>query len=423
MRWALAGGAIFGVLAFLSGSAAGQPLATPTRAQLQLMPLPQSVFGSEAGPLRVDSSSGWTSNKESANDDFDATMTARKLARIGRIIGFDVEFDDLTKASRPGLLVDADSDVDLFRSESGAARYFALQLSEFHRFEGKKLQNGLSFDHVSYFAVPRIAGAEGIRFRIHAGALTLWETGVEFRIGVLVASAGLGRTDTKDVQTEPRLLATALNRRIHGVLAGTVHDKPLTQRIAKLGGLGRPPGGPDLSKMTPLAIDFTGRAKPTRESYVRDSDDVAKFIRTFNSVRFGSSTLALLEATVELRPTTKSATDYVALQRSLVGGANGLTYLRNAIASGIPKSQRNDIRLSGLKLTDISAGDAAFAYRATMQVLSTHARVQLAVCLLRRGPVVETLSLVGAAFTTLAQVDVVRAARTASARIDLALRG
>src|ERR1051326_585479 len=174
MRWALAGGVLLGVLAVLSGAASASPVAAPTRAQLQLMPLPKAVYGSEGAPLEVDSSSGWSTNKESAGDDFDPTMTAAKLARIGRITGFDVEFDDLSKASLPGLLVDADSDVELFSSEAGAARYYALQLSEFRRFEGKKLQHGLSFDHVSYFPVPGIAVAKGIRFRIHAGALTLW---------------------------------------------------------------------------------------------------------------------------------------------------------------------------------------------------------------------------------------------------------
>jgi hypothetical protein len=350
-------------------------------------------------------------------------MTAAKLEHIGRITGFDVEFDDLTKASRPGLLVDADSDVDFFRTEAGAARYFAMEVSELRRFEGKKLQYGIVFDHVSYFAVPGIAGAKGVRFRIRVGALTVWETGVEFRVGVLVAGAGVGRTDTRDVQTEARRLATALNQRIHGVLAGKVHDKPLTQPTAKLGGLGRPSGGPDLSRMTLQPRDFTGRARPTLQRYVRNSDDVAAYTRAFKSVTFGSSSLASLENDVELRPTAKAATDFVAGQRALFHGQKGLAYLRQALASGVPKSERKNIRLSGLNLTDVTAGDDAFAYRATMRVLTTRVRLQLAVCVLRRGPVVESLVFVGLPSATIAQLDVIRAARTASARIDLALRG
>jgi hypothetical protein len=423
MRRALAGGVVLGVLAFLSGAAAARPVTTPTRAQVQLMPLPKSVYGSEAASLTVDSGSGWTTNKEAADDEFDPAMTGDKLARMGRMTGFDVEFDDFAKASRAGLLVDADADVDLFRTQLGAARYYALELSEIRRFAGKQLRSGVAFDHVSYFTVPGLRNAQGIHFRIHAGGLAFWETGVEFRVGVLVAGVGLGRTDTRDVRAEARRLGTALDQRIHGVLAGKVRDKPLPQLGPKLGGLGRPPGGPDLSRMTILPIDFTGRAKQTTQRYVRNSDDVAEYVRHLQSVTFGSSTLTALDATVELRPTTKAATDFVAVQRSIFQGQRGLAYLRKALASGVPPNVRKNIRFSGLSLTTVTAGDEAFAYTATMKVLSTHVRVQFAFCEVRRGAVVETLTLVGKPNESVARLDVVRAARTAAARIDLALHG
>jgi hypothetical protein len=423
MRRALAVGVFFGVLVFLSGAAAAQTVATPTRAQLQLMPLPKSVYGAEAASLATDATSGWTTNKQAAENDFDPALTAGKLARMGRITGFDVEFDDLAKASRAGLLVDADADVDLFRTQSGAAQYYTLEVSEVRRFARKQLRSGVVVDHVSYFSVPGLRSAQGIHFRIHAGGLAFWETGVELRIGVLVAGVGLGRTDTRDVRAEARRLGTALDRRIRGVLAGTVHDKPLPKLGPKLGGLGRPPGGPDLSRMTVLPLDFTGRAKPTSQRYVRNSDDVAAYVRHFKSVTFGSSMLSSLDATVELRPTTKAATDYVAVQRSIFHGQRGLAYLRKALASGVPQNRQKDIRFSRLSLTNITAGDEAFMYAATMKVLSVHVRVQLAFCVVRRGAIVETLTLVGKPNESVTRLDVVRAARTASARIDLALHG
>lgn len=420
MRWALAGAVFF---VFGIGAAAAQSVAKPTRAQLQLMPLPQSSYGPAAAALAADADSGWTTNKESAENDFDPTMTAAKLARMGRIVGFEAEFDDLTKASRPGLLVDTDSAVDLFRTEAGAARYLAMELSEFRRFEGKKLQYGIVLDDVSYFAVPGVAGAKGIRFRIHVGGLSIWETGVEFRTGVVVAAVGVGRTDTRDVRPEARRLAGALDRRIRGVIAGQVHDKPLTQRGPKLGGLGRPPGGPDLSRMAIAPADLTGRTRPTHQRYVRNPDDVAEYVRQFKSVTFGSSTLSSLEADVELRPTTKAATDFVAVQRSLFNGPRGLKYLRELFMSSIPRERRQDIRFSGLSLTKITAGDEAFGYRATIRFVSIHVRLQLAVCVVRRGAVVESLILVSTPSTSIAGRDLANAARTAAGRIDLALRG
>src|SRR5438552_1617346 len=139
MRWALAGGVFFGALAFSSGTAA-RPVATPTRAQLQLMPLPKSAYGSAATSLKSEPRSGWRTNKESAENDLDPAMTASKLARRGRITGFEVEFDDLAKASRAGQLVDVDNEVSLFRTTAGAIVHYALELSEFRRFAGKRLR-------------------------------------------------------------------------------------------------------------------------------------------------------------------------------------------------------------------------------------------------------------------------------------------
>ena len=124
MRLALAGGVVFGAFAFLSGAAVAQPVATPTRAQLQLMPLPKSAYGSAATSLKSEPRSGWRTNKDQAEKDLDPAMTAGKLAGRGRITGFEVEFDDLTKASRAGQLMDADNEVSLFRTKTEATAYY-----------------------------------------------------------------------------------------------------------------------------------------------------------------------------------------------------------------------------------------------------------------------------------------------------------
>src|SRR6266542_5616277 len=266
MRWGLVGGVFLGALVIAVGAAEPAGVALPSRSQLKLMPLPQASYGAKASSLSLDSDSGRVSNKESAEDELDPTLTAAALTRMGRITGFDVEFDDLTKASQRGLLVDADSEVDLFRTEAGAARYIAREAGEFRRLEGKRLQYGIVVDQVSYFAATGLRGARGVHFRLRAGGLTFWATGVLFQVGTLVASAELGRTDARDVRADVRQLAVALNRRIQGVLAGNVHDNPIGTTTPKLGGLGPPADGPDLSRRWRLrrGISTAVRGRHTR---------------------------------------------------------------------------------------------------------------------------------------------------------------
>jgi len=392
---------------------------TPLRGELRLMPLPHSSYGPAASSLTAEADSGWVTNTQAADDDLDPSMTAAKLARLDRITGYRVDFDDLTKVSHQGLLIGAESDVDLFRTKAGDARYVARQASDFRRFEGKLTSNGYITDRVSYFAVPGVRGARGIRAHFHAGAFTLWETAAVFPVGVLAASVALDRSDRRDVRAEVRRLALALRQRIRGVLAGKVHDKPLTQHFAKLGRRGPPPGGPELSRMAISPIDFDVRVKPTRQGYVRDPDDVAKYVREFKSVTFGSSALSSLKAEVELGPNTKSAQNFLAVMRAIFHGPTGKKFLRRVMVSSVPQRLRPNFRWTSVSLTKFAAGDEALAYTARARVFNV--RIQLAFCAVRRGPVVESLTLVSEANERIPRLDIVRAARTAAARIDLDL--
>jgi hypothetical protein len=216
-------------LAALVLAAVGQGSTTsrPTRTQLALMPLPQGAYGPGAGKLGLDAKSGWHSNDESALDDLDPTLTASKLDRIGRIVGFEVEFNDLADVNSSGHLVDVNSEVALFRSSTGAARYAAQQATQFRRFDGRRLPDGLVADRVSFFPVPGVARARGIHARLRKGGVTVWMTDVEFDRGPLAGRVEVTRTDNRDTRAETRRRAAALASRIDGVLAGTIHDRPL----------------------------------------------------------------------------------------------------------------------------------------------------------------------------------------------------
>src|SRR5262245_45295851 len=192
------------------------------------MPLPQRAFGPAAGKLGLDAKSGWHTNDESAADDLDPTLTAAKLTRLGRIVGFEVEFNDLSAVTSAGHLVDVNSEVALFKSPAAAARYAAQQAAQFRRYGGERLPDGLVADRVSFFTVPEVAGARGIHVRLSKGGVTVWMTEVEFHRGARAARVEISRTDNRDTRAETRRRAAALAARIDGVLAGQIHDRPLS---------------------------------------------------------------------------------------------------------------------------------------------------------------------------------------------------
>src|SRR6266545_2330971 len=371
MRWGLVGGVFLSALVIAVGAAEPAGVALPSRSQLN------------------------------------PTLTAAALTRMGRITGFDVEFDDLTKASQRGLLVDADSEVDLFRTEAGAARYIAREAGEFRRLEGKRLKYGIVVDQVSYFAATGLRGARGVHFHLRAGGLTFWATGVLFQVGTLV------------VRADVRQLAVALNRRIQGVLAGNVHDNPIGTTTPKLGGLGPPAGGPDLVSMAIAPGDFDGRARPTYQGYVRNTDDIADYVREFRSVTFGSSTLAWLKSEVELRPSAKAANDFVSLLRSLLHGPRGRTFMQEAITSGFSPSDRKEVRIGRVSQLKVREGDASVALSTSFTTRGLS--FQFVLTIVQRDRVVETLGAVSPPRGAIRLVDTRRLARTAVARIDQAL--
>lgn len=419
MRCGLAGAVFLLALAFAVDAAQPRPVVSPTRAQLQLMPLPRAVYGALVASLEPGSSSGWTTNAKAAENDLDPTTTAAELTRMGRVTSFDVDFSDLSKVSQHGVLIDADSEVALYRSAAAATRSIARDRTNLGRFAGKQGRGGEVFDHVSFFGTSGYPGALGARLRFQVGAIVAWETQIEFRVGSLVASVGLGRTDDRDVHANVLRLASPLRARIHGVLAGKVHDKPLPKPIAKLGGLGRPPGGPDLSHMAVEPIDLTPASKPRHEGYVRNQDDVAAYSREYGLVTFGATRLTLLRLSVELRPTAKAAADQLSLFKAALRTAAGRKLFDQGLAASVPPQDRQGVRFSPVETIAVSAGDGAYAF--TTSARFAKFRLSAVYCLVQRGPVLEALLLYGFPNETIHRLDTVRMARTVASRIDQAL--
>jgi hypothetical protein len=412
---AAVGAVVLGTLLIYADAADPRPVSSPTRAKLRLMPLPRSSYGASAAAFRTDS--GWLDNEQTAAADIDPTMTAAKLDRMGRITGYSVGFTERAQTSPSGRLINVSSVVDLFRSENGATRYLAHVASEFRPYHGKNLD----LDHVSTFPVGELRGAQGVNLRVRTPSQTTWVTSVQFQEGVVTANVGLVRTDGRDIRADARILAAALDRRIRGVLAGTVHDSPLPKPTPKLGGFGPPPGGPNPALMAIRSTDFSPPLKVLSHFYKRNSTDFAEYIRNFGGgVLIGSAILPNVTADVELRPSAEAATASLAERKSLFTGAQSRTSMRRAIASGTPEYVRREWQIGAVSRVTIRAGDAALAFEATVTVRGT--RVDAVVCTVRRRSVVETLTLLSGPNGTVAPGLTLRLARAAVAHIDSALR-
>jgi hypothetical protein len=382
------------------------------------MPLPHAAYGAPAAGLTLSDGAGVESTAAEGHDEDDPLLTTPKLKALGRITGFGVGFDDVTKIFEHDVLIDAGSGVTLFKTPSGAATYLQRKATSMRRLQGRPLEDGEIFDKVSNFSVPGLAEARGVRGRFRLGRFRAWGTEVLFRVGTIVGDVNLGSTSAKDLRRDARRLALLLRERIRGVLSGRVKDKPLAQRRPSLGGLGAPRGGPNLASMAIRRSDLSGGARDIKQHYVRDFEYVSDYLRKMKNVRIGSTNLTALVAEVQLNRSEKSAGDFMWVLRTIYGGPAGRKFLREQVGKALAKSP-NHLKVKYTATTKLAAGDEAFATGAT--VTSGFARVQLWVCTVRRGPVLETLTLVGVPNQLVPRLDIARLARIASARIDLAL--
>jgi hypothetical protein len=335
---------------------------------------------------------------------------------MGRITGYSVGFTEPAQTSPADRLINASTVLDLFRSQAGATRFLAHVASEFRPFHGKRLD----LDHVSTFPVSGLRGAQGVHLRVRTPSLTTWVTSVQFQNGTVAANVGLVRTDDRDLRDDARRLAAALDRRIRGVLTGSVQDSPLPKPTPKLGGLGRPPGGPNPALMAIRSTDFVSPLEVRSQFYKRNSADLSEYVRSFGNVTVGSALLATVTADVELRPSTQAATAYLEERKSLFTGSQSRVFMRRAIGSGLPEYVRRKWQVGTLSAVTIRVGDESLAFEA--RLTANGVDYQAVVCTVRRKSVVETLTLVSGTKGTGAPELALRLARAAVAHIDSALR-
>jgi hypothetical protein len=212
-------------------AAAGHPRGCVTRGQLALMVLPKAALGADAARLVVYSpTSGFVTNRQAAEHDFDPGQSAAALTRQGRVVGYELDyFPGLLPAAlalrrRAGLIFIV-TRIDLWRDDASAAHSVARLLSDLRRLRGKPV-GGFTLKTAT-FRVPRLGSADGVRDAVGVrdsgqGRAGMYYTHVQFRLGRLIASVEVIRADTKNAKRKAILLASALAKRMRGVLRSGV---------------------------------------------------------------------------------------------------------------------------------------------------------------------------------------------------------
>jgi uncharacterized delta-60 repeat protein len=214
--------------AAVAGCGGGGNISTAhvTRGQLALMPLTRSTLGPVATSL-TSGVSGVETNARYASDSVDPNVTAASLAKEGRLTGryrIAAVADRRTAAvlAAHGLL-GIDTEVDLYRDPGAAARALTARDRELHGLVGRRLKGGRALLSVSGFGPGSIGDRTlGRRFETREGKYHLYYTRVEFLDGRLFATTYELRAGPQNEDTEVTSLAQALQKRIAGVIDGTI---------------------------------------------------------------------------------------------------------------------------------------------------------------------------------------------------------
>jgi hypothetical protein len=281
--------------------------APPSPAQLARMVLPEAAIGPSLPPLTVHPGSGAVSNAEAGRDAYLLGDDARGLAARGRLTGYSLQYAD------PSGRTDIGTSVSLFASAGQAARFVPRQASEV-----RQLAATLAplIDGVREVPVPRLGDGRAASAHVRFGGRRFFIATVTFRRGPLVATVDL-RRPRPDARGLAVRLARALDRRIAGVLGGTISDPP----VAIPRRPGSAAGGLDLRTAALRYEDLPAGFLPDFQGFLAPGAELAVYHRSFATTgpprSVAGSRLARVEATVELSVNLVEAASKVAVMGAM----------------------------------------------------------------------------------------------------------
>lgn len=274
-----------------------------TKRQLAAMVLPAEALGDVTRGLEPSDDSGTVDNAEAADDSLDPDDTAKTLKTAGRVTGHAHGFEYPKLVARKKGVYSVGSSVDLFEDPVYAAQFLHARLGDYDRFKdavpGLKLSRYARFDAVG---IGDEAGAQRLKVKV-PGVFTGYVTEVYFRRGRIVASVSIFRADKQDEEDEALRLATELDRRVQGVLAGEIGPAPPSEAPSTaIAAAAR-----DALPARTLAGEDIGPGVGAVAEERSGDEDSASYLRTFENVVVGGSHLTRLNAQTTLYEEAEAA--------------------------------------------------------------------------------------------------------------------
>ncbi len=314
--------------------------------------------------LRVTADSGWVDNRREARSSWDRADSAASLARAGRVIGYQLVYDDASEtAIRSGVGLQAFvTSVELFSSAKAARTSLRGRLAFAHRLENRSPQPGVHFGAVKPFAVKAADEAYGVRESVRFGDDQTFRTLVHFRRGRIVGTAMVVRVDAKDGADLAEQLVGTLDSRIQIALHGgsngdavpvpayaAASDRRAPEEPVK------PAGAPDLAAIALGPDDLPSGITCNPGEYTRTTAPRFTFRRSFctRGRRVGRTPLISLSNEVSAFESEEAAK----VSLSLSARAAATQSARNTFAENF--NSTHDVAATNVRSSRLDLGDGA----------------------------------------------------------------
>jgi hypothetical protein len=310
------------------------------------MPLNEAELGVAAGTLQVSKDSGYLTSHDLAGDTLDPLDSAPDIEAASWVTSYKYGYEDPTLALTAGT-VDASTNLDLFQNGASAKAFVDKQLDDADDLQEKVYFGGFEVINATKFDITGGDGGFGLKVRQRYGELSanVWVAGI--RIGGLVATVNIARSDGEDVTSSMQALVSALEQRVRDVIYGGAQITPLplpTPEPDAPGQAARPEQGPFLDAMALTISELPKGSTLDEEGYVpvepveppgppADEEDliIIGYERSFNLGPRGSGGPFAFEADLELWPTEEDAATHLDIQRFTYSTQSG----QDAIAENL----------------------------------------------------------------------------------------
>lgn len=270
--------------------------------------------------LKLDTAgSGFVGNDEAIEGTLDPNDTAGR----GRIDGYEVTFSESVFTFGFSVV----SSVDLLDSVESAKEFMQHQVDEFRRFEGMEVGEGVTLDRFVEIDAPSVgtsARAGVLTASIAGFDLKLTNTFVAWTNGTVVAVVVMLAFGDEDRSRTAGRLATRMDQRIAGVLAGDIEVTPIGEGPTDTPEERALEEGFDFSTMIFTVADLPeGAVEISGAGYLEEEEAIAGYQRGFQAAPgeqvmvVGSSAIITIQANLELYGSPLDARTGVLLLREL----------------------------------------------------------------------------------------------------------